>query len=343
MADIVKKKKFLYLEERILLFCRCCLFITLLSLLLPFLIHYGWLKKTQWFLLPIVLFIAVIIWGYLDILVPYEKFKHLLRLFNSGHTFAQFTDSNNPFSPEFEEMDTRLELILNSDIPMSASKRQAQYLALQNQINPHFLYNTLEGIRGEALSANCTSIATMCEALSTFFRYTISQVQNLVSLREELDNTKNYFFIQQYRFGPRLSLQVMLADDCEKEAMEIRIPKLTLQPIVENAIIHGLECKLGEGIVRIKIEVMDSRLLITVSDNGVGMEAEQVVALRHALSVKSSEGLAKKEGGIALENVNHRIKLLFGERYGLDITSCIGVGTDVMISLPRSVPKEVVG
>ncbi|MFA6845809.1 MAG: ATP-binding protein, partial [Sphaerochaetaceae bacterium] len=167
--------------------------------------------------------------------------------------------------------------------------------------------------------------------------------QNLVSLREELDNTKNYFFIQQYRFGPRLSLQVMLADDCEKEAMEIRIPKLTLQPIVENAIIHGLECKLGEGIVRIKIEVMDSRLLITVSDNGVGMEAEQVVALRHALSVKSSEGLAKKEGGIALENVNHRIKLLFGERYGLDITSCIGVGTDVMISLPRSVPKEVVG
>nr|WP_320129259.1 sensor histidine kinase [uncultured Sphaerochaeta sp.] len=225
---------------------------------------------------------------------------------------------------------------------MNASKRQAQFLALQNQINPHFLYNTLEGIRSEALIAGLTSVASMTEALSTFFRYTISNVENLVTLEQELENTRNYFFIQQFRFGTRLKLIVTLDEEDRNETMHYRIPKLTLQPIVENCIIHGLECKVGEGILRIHIETTQSRLLVTISDDGVGMEPSVLSNMNRSLSIRSLDYVRHDEVhvGIALVNVNNRIKLLFGEQYGLTVTSQAGVGTDVLIVLPRSVEEQ---
>ncbi|MPM46610.1 Sensor histidine kinase YpdA [bioreactor metagenome] len=227
---------------------------------------------------------------------------------------------------------------------MNASKRQAQFLALQNQINPHFLYNTLEGIRSEALLAGLDSVATMTEALSTFFRYTISNVENLVSLQQELENTKNYFFIQQFRFGNRIKLHISFDGEQEHEVLQYRIPKLTLQPIVENCIVHGLECKVGEANLYIRIETSQSRLFITVRDDGVGMPDDVLQQMQSKLSTRSFDYVKRDEhqGGIALVNVNNRIKLLFGEQYGLTVTSRIGVGTDVAISLPRSKGEEPV-
>ncbi|MCY1151550.1 MAG: histidine kinase [Sphaerochaetaceae bacterium] len=325
-----------YIETRVYTFFILSFVLTLLTLFLVFLSHFGRIENELWFFLPLILLVALFFYGYYHIYKPYKKFTHLLQLFNSGQTYSHFTDLKNPLSKEFEQMDNRLAQILDSDILMSVSKRQAQYLALQNQINPHFLYNTLEGIRAEALIEGNHSISSMCEALATFFRYTISHVQNLVPLSQELENTQNYFFIQQYRFGDRLSMKVSFVDNCENDALRIRIPKLTLQPIVENAIVHGLECKKGNGLLTINIEVFDSRLLISVKDNGVGMEETTLKKLRDDLSKESSDHInsSKEHGGIALLNVNNRIKLLFGERYGLDVTSCKGLGTDVTISLP---------
>ena len=117
--------------------------------------------------------------------------------------------------------------------------KQAELNALQNQINPHFLYNTLECIRGKAMVQGAEQIANMTEALSAFFRYSISIQENLVTLEQELQNTKNYFLIQKYRFGNRFHLRIFLVE--ESEAGEYLMPKMTLQPIVENAIFHGLE------------------------------------------------------------------------------------------------------
>lgn len=337
-----KKKRHLfkepkYIEKRIeLLFFLFCL-ILLLTLFLVFLFYYNHLNNQNLFFIPFLSIFPLAYYGYIHIYKPYKHFSHLLQLFNSGHTYSHFTDLENPFSKEFEDMDKRLSQILNSNDLMSASKRQAQYLALQNQINPHFLYNTLEGIRSEALIEGNTSISSMSEALSTFFRYTISHVENLVSLSAEIENTRNYFFIQEYRFGDRLSLNVAFLDDCEENALLIKIPKLTLQPIVENAIIHGLESKGGYGEVLIVIELLDTRLLITVKDNGIGMDENSLNKLRSKLSKNYTNQFvddSKNQGGIALINVNQRIKILFGEQYGLDITSCIGLGTDITISLP---------
>jgi len=326
-----------YIEKRIKYLVISCFVLVLFNYILIFLFQYKHIKSNLLFVVSFGVFIFLGIYAYRSVYVPYEQFSHLLRLFNSGHTYSHFTDLENPFSKEFEDMDSRLSQILNSNVLMSASKRQAQYLALQNQINPHFLYNTLEGIRSEALIEGNTSISSMCEALSTFFRYTINHVQNLVPLSMELDNTNNYFFIQQYRFGDKLSLKLSFLDGCEQEALKIKIPKLTLQPIIENAIVHGLERKSGPGEVLITFELLDSRLLIIVKDNGVGMNEEEVNNLRTMLATKDisqTDDSSKKSGGIALVNVNQRIKILFGERYGLDITSCLGLGTDITISLP---------
>ena len=286
----------------------------------------------------LVLFLLLSILFYFQILLPYRRNKHIWRLFATGYTFSAIVDTQVPLNKEMLMVNETIKNLLNTDQLMNASKRQAQFLALQNQINPHFLYNTLEGIRSEALLAGLESVSTMTEALSTFFRYTISNVENLVTLEQELENTKNYFFIQQFRFGSRIKLTVVFDDEDVQQLLGYRIPKLTLQPIVENCIVHGLECKVGEGNLFINIEQSQSRLLITVRDDGVGMTEQMLTQILRRLSTRSIEYVKRDEheGGIALVNVNNRIKLLFGEQYGLTVTSEVGVGTDVLIVLPKS-------
>ena len=217
-------------------------------------------------------------------------------------------------------------------------RRKSEFDVLQSQINPHFLYNTLEGIRAEALIAGVDSIAEMTEALATYFRYTISQVNNLVTLEEELANVENYYYIQQFRFGSKLDLRIRYDCEDEEEALMCQLPKLTLQPIVENSIYHGLERKIGTGHLDIKVTVTDSHLIIMISDDGVGIEKGQVKVMNEQLRAlrleEENNGETGKKGGIAVKNVNNRIKLLFGEEYGIYIYSQPDVGTDVEITLP---------
>ena len=331
-----------YLDERLVLWMALVATLLIGLLFMALLYQTGRIQSLVWLLLGFLLVVvcALLLYGW--IIVPYKRTRHILQLFASGYTFENVIDKRLPLNREMKEVEAKLHTLLNTDQIMNASKRQAQFLALQNQINPHFLYNTLEGIRSEALLAGLDNVASMTEALSTFFRYTISNVENLVTLEQELENTRNYFFIQQFRFGNRMALEVVIDDDEKDEVLSYRIPKLTLQPIVENCIIHGLECQVGQGLLRVHIETTQSRLLVTVSDDGVGMESSVLQKMNHNLSVRSFEYMRREEhqGGIALVNVNNRIKLLFGEQYGLTVTSQIGVGTDVLISLPRSVGPE---
>ena len=222
---------------------------------------------------------------------------------------------------------------------MQLSTKQAEFLALQNQINPHFLYNTLDSIRGDALAAGAQSIADITEALSTFFRYTITETRNLVTIGEELENVHNYFVIQQYRFGDKLTMVVDIKDNRD-EILRMQCPKLFLQPIIENAIFHGLERRKDDGLLTISIEQADEDLHVDISDNGAGIPAEQLYALNKSLSRVSVGAIMEepngKKGGIALKNVCRRIKLLFGERYGIHISSIVGIGTKVEVVLPIS-------
>jgi two-component system sensor histidine kinase YesM len=268
---------------------------------------------------------------------PYQRTQMMMGRILDGYILPDSSLFEKALlTPSMEAKIERLEQVLKSPEMMDLNKRQAQYLALQNQINPHFLYNTLESIRGEALIAGMDNIADMTEALAKFFRYTITKVENLVSVEEELDNCETYFLIQKYRFGSRLQLHILYEEESRESIMNCKIPKLTLQPILENSIIHGTELKIGTGNLTIQFEQTDKRLIIRISDDGAGMDEQTLAKLNRQLG-RGGRALTdqeEKRGGIALVNVNNRIHLLFGEEYGMHIYSIKGKGTDVEVTLP---------
>ena len=176
----------------------------------------------------------------------------------------------------------RVQQKLREEYSVKVQNKQAKIAALQSQINPHFLYNTLECIRSEALLYECDSIARMAKALAAFFRYSISNKENIVTIRDELRNIENYFLIQSYRFENKFALEINVEDD-RKEVGNYLIPKLSLQPIVENAIFHGLETKAENGKVTIRIYTTDQELVVVISDNGTGIDWDTLVSMRQAL------------------------------------------------------------
>jgi two-component system sensor histidine kinase YesM len=288
----------------------------------------------------------VLIAGWLWIIRPYIRIERTLRLFIEGYTLSPKEAMDSIYlSPADKRMFDHFREIMNPSQLFDMNKRQAQYLALQNQINPHFLYNTLESIRSEAMFAGLNSVADMTESLATFFRYTITKVENLVSVEEELQNCETYFSIQQYRFGNRIQLTIQCEPEDKDVIYRFRIPKLTMQPILENSIIHGTELKVGPGHLTIHLARTENRLLIRISDDGLGMDEERLISINEKLSKNSFNiASAKQEtiGGFALINVNNRIRLLFGDEYGLHVFSIQDVGTDVEISLPTiSSDREV--
>ena len=158
----------------------------------------------------------------------------------------------------------------------------------------------------------------------------------LVQIEDELENIQNYFTIQHYRFGNKIGIQITY-DEEDKNILRLYIPKLIMQPVVENAIYHGIEQKLGAGQVTISISYTKQNLDIMISDDGIGIKDTELSEINNRLWTDSENyGYEKSEksGGIAIRNVNQRIKLLFGEEYGIWLNSIYGIGTDVHIKLP---------
>lgn len=336
MDEFRKNQKYISYRIKILAYFAAALMLFLLGVCFVFMLS-GGLPALVFIICALAVFAAGMIF-YFWIEKPYRRMEQNLWVFSEGYSDIHTSESLEVVaSPSSELLSQRISALMNQPELLKLNKRQAQYLALQNQINPHFLYNTLESIRSEALIAGLTSVADMTEALARFFRYTISKVENLVSVEEELENCMTYFSIQQYRFGSRLELAVECDPEEQKEIYAFRLPKLTLQPILENSIIHGTECKIGTGHLKIHLERTKERLLIRVSDDGVGMDENALNRLNDRLE-KSGRVLEEQEskikGGIALVNVNNRIHMLFGEEYGLHVYSMPGQGTDVEINIP---------
>lgn len=243
-------------------------------------------------------------------------------------------------TPEDRELYYLISEKVNEEMYSKNLKMEAELHALQNQINPHFLYNTLEVIRGRALVQNAQDIADMTEALATIFRYNINRPGDVATLQEEIDNVRNYMLIQNCRFGDRFRFETEI-EDVEEGILTHVLPVLTLQPLVENAIYHGINERIGGGRIRLKAYLTQRDLLIIISDNGKGMDDVTLQEIHRKL-VGASEGLPveKKTGrgtGIALTNVNQRIKFYFGKEYGLDVKSTLGIGTTITITIPRMV------
>ncbi|MFB5660193.1 sensor histidine kinase [Alteribacillus sp. HJP-4] len=201
--------------------------------------------------------------------------------------------------------------------------KETEYKALQSQINPHFLYNTLDSIHWMAKMNQQLKISAMAEALGNMMRNIISKKDPLIKIKEELEIVENYITIQKYRYSDRLNFH--LERDPELDVSSI--PKLTIQPIVENAIQHGLEEMIDTCTITVNIVSKGDFLDIIVKDNGPGMPEETIEQIY--------EGKVKPKGsGIGLYNINERIHLMFGNDYGVNIASEIEQGTTVTITLP---------
>lgn len=330
-----------WLKKRILIWIRamiswCCLALILLFLILlrPELTESILYTVMAWsMLLSFFLMLAI---GKVLILEPFRTIQKKIELFNDGIIFTEIFKNLEGVSPDTDALLLKVHTILDKDKIMENAKQQARYLALQNQINPHFLYNVLESIRSDAIMAGVPEIGKITEALAVFFRYTTSKMESLSTLQEELNNVENYFLIQKYRFDDKLELKIKLPRD-DEEILKTRIPKLTLQPIVENAIKHGLEPKVSGGTIVIDIEHSDTVLYLSVVDDGIGIEEARLGCLNEKLSRMDANDSSANEGGkggIALINVNSRIRLLMGDEYGIHILSTPRIGTEVCLTLP---------
>jgi len=205
-------------------------------------------------------------------------------------------------------------------------QKEMQLKILSNQINPHFLYNTLETIRMMALEKKEENIAATIKMLSQLFRQSLSAGEKTITLEKEVDLVQNYLAIQKLRFGSRLEYYI----DMEPGLGGYNILPLLIQPLVENSIVHGLENKPGGGCIRVAITAKNDMLCIDVSDNGAGMEPENLEKLRNDLANSESS----INGHIGLVNVNRRIILSYGSGFGLHVSENAGSGLFVQMLLP---------
>lgn len=218
--------------------------------------------------------------------------------------------------------------LIESRLADEKQKKELEFRMLQNQINPHFLYNTLNSIKWMATIQNASGIPEMTTSLARLLRNIAKGTSELIAIKEEIDLLKDYITIQQYRYGGTITVNYNIMSD---ELYECSIIKFTLQPIVENAIFHGIEPKSVEGIININIKKLNiNKIEIEVIDNGIGIAEDKIERL-----LSSKETTSKGSfNNIGISNVNERIKLTFGNEYGLNIKSKINEYTNVIITLP---------
>jgi two-component system, sensor histidine kinase YesM len=209
------------------------------------------------------------------------------------------------------------------------NKKEAELKSLQSQINPHFLYNTLDSVNWLAMKHNVPDISTMVTSLSDFFRYSLSKGQTIIPLADELKQVESYLAIQKIRFKDKLDYTINASAD----TLECLSVKLILQPIVENAIIHGIEKRRGKGSIYISSEKLNDIIEITISDDGIGSDIKDLNAL-----LENKNDVSKSYG---LRNVNERIKQTFGNEYGVKFYNNQPTGVKVVISIPVSTCDKI--
>ena len=236
-------------------------------------------------------------------------------------------ESLNQMLDEKDQMDREMDISRKKMYEVQLAKKQLQVLAYRNQINSHFLYNTFDCIRAMALYYDAEEIAEITMALSHLFRYAVKE-ENIVQVEEELEYIKEYAKIIEFRFMDKIDVEIT-ADDA---ALEKPIVKLILQPLVENAVFHGLEQKIEGGEVQVKAKMYDERhLIFTVEDNGCGMKADK---LEEVLATLESRESTK---GVGMANIYQRLRLFYGEKMEFTVESTWGEGTKVTILVPDEV------
>ncbi len=258
---------------------------------------------------------------------PADKLAGAMREFERDAKNFEFCKVNGTreitsLSDSFGHMVVQIQNLMEQVRREEVSLRKTELNALQAQINPHFLYNTLDSIAWMCEEGRTQEAIHMVNSLARLFRISISHGHEMITIEKECQHAESYLQIQKYRYKNKFTYRFEVEPDC----LEYLCNKITLQPIIENALYHGLDMS-DEGEIRIGVKSQGDDILMYVEDNGVGMEKERCQEILHKEPANKT--------GIGIKNVNDRIKIYFGERYGLTILSELDVGTRVEIHMPK--------
>lgn len=292
------------------------------------------------FIIALILFILALINSYISsrITNPIKELEKSVGILEEGNldvpVYAGGSYEIQHLGKSIGDMAAQIRLLMKDIVTEHEAKRKQEFDTLQSQINPHFLYNTLDIIVWMIENEQKAEAVKAVTALARFFRISLSKGKSIITVRDELEHVRNYLMIQHMRFKNKFTYEIQAEDG----VLELASLKLMLQPLVENAIYHGMEFMDGDGEILLKVWKEEGDLYFSVIDNGLGMTEEQVGNLFTGASHVDS----KRGSGIGVKNVNERIKLYFGEKYGLSIESEPDEGTMVKIHLPVVTYSEAV-
>lgn len=271
-----------------------------------------------------------------SIYVPIKKLHDVTTTITGEDLQALVTTNNvdeiTELGLSFNLMISQIRDLLNAKMLEQENLKKAELRTLQAQINPHFLYNTLDTIVWMAEANKSDQVIEIVRALSSFFRIALSKGKDWISLRQELEHVQSYLTIQKMRYRDILDFRIEVDDSL----LDSTILKLTLQPLVENALYHGIKTKRAGGEIVVSAQRGEQdRVVLEVRDDGVGFTPYKLVQIREMLAGETDE-ITMKEGGFGLGNVNKRIKLYYGLPYGLAIESQYRGGTKVTVTIPET-------
>lgn len=260
---------------------------------------------------------------------PVERLKYHMLQAASGNLDTVFEskshDEISVLGKVFNQMIIAIKNLISQIYSIQTQKRRAELRALQAQINPHFLYNTLDTIQWKALSRNACDVADMIQLLSQFFRISLSGGKEYITVEEEIAHVTCYLKIQEIRYNDKLKYEI----DVDESAKQYLIPKLIIQPLVENAINHGLKPKSNRGTISISVKEKNNSLCISVSDDGVGFDEEKLKQIRHNMSA------FLESDHYGLYNINERLSIAFDEKYSITVCNRPDFGAQVQIEIPH--------
>ena len=296
-------------------------------------------KLLMVFIIAFVLFILSIINSYISTRItdPIKELEKAVNEIEQGNLEVEVRSAGSyeiqHLGTSIQSMARRIRKLMNDIVAEHESKRRSEFDTLQSQINPHFLYNTLDIIVWMIENEKQSEAVKVVTALARFFRISLSKGKSIIPVKDELEHVRNYLMIQHMRYKNKFTYDI----EADEDVLELASLKLMLQPLVENAIYHGMEFMDGDGEILVRAWRREDDLYMSVSDNGLGMTQEQVERLFQAADHTSSG----RGSGIGVKNVNERIKLYFGTGYGLEILSEPDEGTTVTAHLPAIPYQEV--
>ena len=291
---------------------------------------------TYMFLLPgVILFSIAAAWVIsASIYIPIKKLHDVTATITKNDLQALVTHENvdeiTEMGMNFNLMIGKIRELLDAKIQEQENLKKSELRALQAQINPHFLYNTLDTIVWMAEAKKTDQVIEIVRALSSFFRIALSKGKDWISIRQEIEHVRSYLTIQRMRYQDILDFKI----DVDEDLLDCTILKLTLQPLVENALYHGIKNKRDGGTISVRARRADEQMiLLEVEDDGVGVEPDRLAQIQSQIDDTTGD-ITLEEGGFGLKNVSKRIKLFYGKQYGLNVQSQYQVGTCVSLTIP---------